>query len=101
MAASTWSLPVPDRDRLIKAAFEGEVVVAARMQQILTDVPEFSLIIVGVAAKEFAYCRYSNFRVGAAFLSADGQIIKGANVENASSGKRWTLDGGLLLVVPH
>ena len=40
---------------------------------------DFSLI-----AKEFAYCRYSNFRVGAALLTTTGEIIKGANIENAS-----------------
>lgn len=28
-------------------------------------------------AKKFAYCPYSNFRVGAALLTTDGQIITG------------------------
>ncbi|XP_071805699.1 cytidine deaminase-like [Asterias amurensis] len=35
-------------------------------------------------AKKFAYCPYSNFRVGAALLTTDGQIITGCNIENAS-----------------
>ncbi|KAL7279485.1 hypothetical protein ACG7TL_007328 [Trametes sanguinea] len=59
MSASTWSLQPDDRQRLVKGAF---------------------------AAKEFAYCRYSNFRVGAALLTTTGQVITGANIENASYG---------------
>ena len=37
-------------------------------------------------AKGNAYCRYSNFQVGAAVLAKDGKIITGCNVENASYG---------------
>lgn len=37
-------------------------------------------------ASEHAYCRYSNFRVGAAVLTSDGAITRGCNVENASYG---------------
>ena len=37
-------------------------------------------------AKRNAYCRYSNFQVGAALLAKDGKIITGCNVENASYG---------------
>ena len=38
------------------------------------------------AAMKNAYCRYSKFRVGAAVLSAEGEIFSGCNVENASYG---------------
>ena len=38
------------------------------------------------AAMNNAYCRYSDFRVGAAVLSVDDKISAGCNVENASYG---------------
>ncbi|KAH7912289.1 cytidine deaminase-like protein [Hygrophoropsis aurantiaca] len=44
------------------------------------------LIVAATEAKEFSYSPYSRFRVGAALLSTDGKIIKGANIENASYG---------------
>lgn len=37
-------------------------------------------------ASKNAYCRYSKFPVGAAVLSAEGEIFAGCNVENASYG---------------
>lgn len=40
----------------------------------------------GVAAREFAYCPYSKFQVGAALLCNDGTIFTGCNVENVSYG---------------
>ena len=33
-----------------------------------------------------AHCPYSNFAVGAAVLCADGSVVEGCNVENASYG---------------
>jgi cytidine deaminase len=45
-----------------------------------------SLLTNAHKAKENAYCRYSNFQVGAAVLAKDGNIITGCNVENASYG---------------
>jgi cytidine deaminase len=37
-------------------------------------------------AREFAYVPYSNFKVGAALLSKDGQVFHGCNIENAAYG---------------
>ncbi|CDQ72998.1 unnamed protein product [Oncorhynchus mykiss] len=42
------------------------------------------LIHQSQGAKEFAYCPYSKFRVGAALLAHDGTVFTGCNVENAT-----------------
>ncbi|TEB19286.1 cytidine deaminase [Coprinellus micaceus] len=44
------------------------------------------LIQASIEAKQNSYSPYSKFRVGAAFLTPDGRLIKGANIENASYG---------------
>ncbi len=49
-------------------------------------IAESDLIDAARAASEHAYCPYSHFRVGAAVRTADGLIIPGCNVENASYG---------------
>lgn len=48
--------------------------------------PEQVLVTAAVEARNRAHARYSNFKVGAALESADGRIITGCNIENASYG---------------
>jgi cytidine deaminase len=42
------------------------------------------LVQMAIAAKEHSYSPYSGFRVGAALLCEDGEIVTGCNVENAA-----------------
>ena len=42
------------------------------------------LILKARQARQFAYTPYSNFKVGAALLTADGEIYTGCNIENAA-----------------
>ncbi len=47
---------------------------------------EQEIIQVAAAARENAHTPFSHFKVGAALLTADDEIITGCNVENASYG---------------
>jgi cytidine deaminase len=58
------------------------------------DWPQLRAAAVDVAGR--AYAPYSRLRVGAAGLTADGQIVVGCNVENASFGVTLCAECGLV-----
>ena len=52
----------------------------------ITPEQEQHLIAVATDARTRAYVPYSHYAVGAAMLTADGQVHSGCNIENASYG---------------
>jgi cytidine deaminase len=52
----------------------------------VTEQQKTALLETACRVRELAHAPYSNFKVGAAILTADGTIFGGVNVENASYG---------------
>ncbi|KAH9471542.1 hypothetical protein Pst134EA_005436 [Puccinia striiformis f. sp. tritici] len=60
---------------------------AVRMCTATTTIPDEKVVrlcLAALGAREFSYSPYSNFRVGAAILTVDDEVITGCNVENAA-----------------
>lgn len=62
----------------------------------MTDIDWDELRQVATDAMQKAYAPYSRYRVGAAALVADGRIVAGCNVENASYGVTLCAECGLI-----
>ena len=56
------------------------------MQSCMTGPDKTRLVAAALNAREQAVAPYSQFKVGAALLTAAGEIVSGANVESASYG---------------
>ena len=50
----------------------------------MTNEKRLELVKKALEAREKSYSPYSQFKVGAALLTSDGEIFTGANVENAA-----------------
>ena len=53
------------------------------MPMIMKNEVYSNLVHEALIAREYAYCPYSNWAVGAALLTKDGKIYRGCNIENS------------------
>lgn len=83
--ALSKALPAGARlvERWIADCFTGAVTMPAKP---LSDQEREALLQAARKALQRAYAPYSNFYVGAAVLTAQGEVFTGCNVENASYG---------------
>lgn len=70
-------------DRRSEAGWEP---VALEQAMLAGYEPEESLLVAAADARRHAQARYSGFAVGAALETADGHVITGCNIENATYG---------------
>jgi cytidine deaminase len=63
-----------------------EIIISVRSYDNIKEVPDESRILIEMAkeATENAWAPYSKFRVGAALLLGNGQIVTGNNQENVA-----------------
>jgi cytidine deaminase len=61
------------------------------------DAPDRELVELAEASSRNASAPYSRFQVGAALRSADGTVVTGCNVENASYGLTYCAEVGAVM----